>query len=225
MYIVIAGGGMVGGSLASRLLENKHDVVLIDQDKDVCDRMYAETGGIAVNGNCANIEILKEAGVSKADVVVAATGNDANNLAFAILAKSFGVEQIIARMRDPEYKKAYSLAGVNKMVRVTDLMVNNIMMDIEKPQVRRVTTIGGGKANIFMVVVPQDAHAAGMNIEAIAKNRKFPSQCVFIAVYNQEKEVFSIPRGKQIINSGDELFLISNADDIKKAVDFLTAKK
>jgi trk system potassium uptake protein TrkA len=214
MYIVVNGGGMVGGGLVHRLLDNKHDVVLIEQDKEICDKLYAETGVVAINGSATSIEALNEAGIGKADVVVAATGNDADNLACAILAKSFEVPQIIVRMRDPAYKNAYRVAGVHSIVRVTDMMVSQIMMDIENPQVRRITTIGGGKADIF----------SGKSVKDIVGSRRFPSQCVFIAVYNQQTEEFSIPRGKQVINEGDELFLISTAENIKKAVDLLTAK-
>ncbi|MGD2094159.1 MAG: TrkA family potassium uptake protein [Phycisphaerales bacterium] len=224
MYIVVTGGGMVGGGLVRRLLDNKHDVVLIERQKDICDKLYAETGVIAINASATSIEALSEAGIAKADVVVATTGNDSDNLACAILAKSFDVPQVIVRMRDPAYKNAYRVAGVHSIVRVTDLMVSQIMMDIEHPQVRRITTIGGGKANIFMIIVPERAKVAGKSIQDIVGNRHFPSQCVFIAVYNQQTEEFSIPRGKQVINEGDELFLISTAEDIKKAVDFLTAR-
>jgi trk system potassium uptake protein TrkA len=225
MYIVVVGGGMVGGGLVHRLLDNKHDVVLIEQHKELCDKMYAETGVVAINGSATSIEALNEAGIKKANVLVAATGSDADNLACAILAKSFDVPQVIVRMRDPAYKNAYKVAGVNSIVRVTDMMVSQIMMDIENPEVRRITTIGGGKANIFVVIVPERAKAAGKSVQDIVGSRHFPSQCIFIAVYNQQTEEFSIPRGKQVINEGDELFLISTAENIKKAVDFLTAKK
>jgi trk system potassium uptake protein TrkA len=225
MYIVVAGGGMVGGGLVHRLLDNKHDVVLIEQHKDLCDRMYAETGVIAINGSATNIEALNAAGIKKANVLVAATGSDADNLACAILAKSFDVPQVVVRMRNPAYKNAYKVAGVNSIVRVTDMMVSQMMMDIENPEVRRVTTIGGGKANIFVVIVPERAKVAGKSVADIVGSRHFPSQCIFIAVYNQQSEEFSIPRGMQIINENDELFLISTAENIKKAVDFLTAKK
>jgi trk system potassium uptake protein TrkA len=224
MYVVVAGGGMIGGGLVRRLLDNKHDVVLIDQDKEVCDKLYAETGVVAVNGNVTSIDALNDAGVRKADVVVASTGSDASNLACAIFAKSFDVSQIIVRMRDPAYKNAYIVAGASTIVRVTDLTVSQMMMDIENPEVRRITTIGGGKADIFVVNVPERAKVADKSVEDIVGSRHFPSQCVFVAVYNQEKEEFSIPRGKQVINEGDELFLISAAENIKKAVDFLTAK-
>jgi trk system potassium uptake protein TrkA len=224
MYIVITGGGMVGGGLVRMLLDNKHDVVLIEQNKDICDKLYAETGVVAINASATSIEALNEAGISKADVLVAATGQDADNLACAILAKSFEVPQIIVRMRDPAYKNAYIVAGVHSIVRMTDLMVGQIMMDIENPQVRRITSIGGGKADIFLVIVPEHAKVAGTSIQDIVGSRHFPSQCVFIAVYNKQTEEFSIPRGQQVINEGDELFLISTVDNIKKAVDLLIAK-
>lgn len=224
MYIVVAGGGMVGGGLVRKLLDNKHDVVLIERDKEICDRLYAETGVVAIAGGATSIGSMIEAGIKKADVFVAATGSDADNLACAILAKSFEVPQVIVRMRDPAYKNAYVVAGVNSIVRVTDLMINQMMMDIENPQVRRITTIGGGKADIFIVTVPERAKVAGKSVKDIVDSRHFPSQCVFIAVYNKQTEEFSIPRGNQVINEGDELFLISAAENIKKAVDFLTAQ-
>jgi len=225
MYVLVTGGGMVGGGLVRRLLDNKHDVVLIEQCKELCDKLYAETGVVAINASATSIEALNEAGIRKADVVVAATGNDTDNLACAILAKSFEVPQIIVRMRDPAYKNAYRVAGVHSIVRVTDLMVSQVMMDIENPEVRRITTIGGGKADVFLVIVPERAKVAGRSVQDIVGSRQFPSQCVFIAVYNHETEEFSIPRGKQVINEGDELFLISTAENIKKAVDLLTARK
>jgi len=225
MYIIVTGGGMVGGGLVRSLLDNKHDVVLIEQHKELCDKLYAETGVVAITGGATSIQALDEAGIKKADVVVAATGSDADNLACAILAKSFDVPRIIVRMRDPAYKNAYIVAGVSSIVRVTDLMVNQIMMDIENPEVRKITTIGGGKADIFIATVPDGAKIAGKSIKDIVGSRHFPNECTFIAIYDQRTEEFSIPRGKQIINEGNELFLISAAENIKKAVDFLTAKK
>lgn len=223
MYVVVAGGGMVGGRLVRRLLEKKHDVVMIETDREICNRLYAETGVVAVAGKASRIEVLKEAGVEKADVMVVATPDDAENLACAILARSLKVPRVIVRMRDPNYENAYEVAGVNKIVRVTDLMVNQMLMEIENPKIRRITTIGGGRANIFMLIVPKGAKVAGHTIRDIAGNKAFPSQCVVIAVFAEEKGEFSIPRGEQVINEGDELFLISTAENIRRVAEFLTA--
>ena len=224
MYIIVAGGGLVGGVLIGKLLDNKHDVVLVEQNKALCDKHYAESGVVAINGGATSIEALIEAGIQKTDVLVAATGSDADNLACAILAKSFDVPRIIVRMRNPAYKNAYRVAGVDSIIRVTDLMVSQMMMDIENPEVRRITTIGGGKADIFVIIVPEQAKVAGKSIKDIVSSRHFPSECVFIAVFNEKTEALAIPRGEQIINEGDELFLVSTTENIRKAVDFLTAK-
>lgn len=224
MYIIVAGGGMVGGGLIQRLLESKHDVVLIEKDKELCEKLYAQTGVVAINGGGNQIGVLKEAKISKADVFVAATGSDADNLAAAILAKSFDVPQIIVRMRDPDYVNAYRVAGVDSIVRVTDLMVNQMLMEIEKPEVQKITTIGSGKVDIFRLIVPEGAKVSGKSIKDITSSRKFPAQCTFVAVYNKQKDEFMIPRGSQVIEEGDELYFISAAEDIKAASDFITGK-
>lgn len=77
-------------------------------------------------GNATDIDVLKEAGVGKCDMAVGATWSDADNLVFAILAKSLGVPNVIVRMSSPDYEEAYRLAGVSAIVRVTDLMINQI---------------------------------------------------------------------------------------------------
>lgn len=225
MYIVIAGGGLIGGDLARQLLEKKHDIVVIDQSKEVCDNLYAETGVIAVNGPMASMAVLREAKLDKADVAVAATGRDTDNLTFALLAKSEGVPHTIVRMRNPDYEKAYREAGVSRIIRVTDLMVNQMIMDIEHPAVRRLTTIGGGKADVFVIDVPEGAQIAGRQVHEIAQTPGFPHECVFIAAYNHKTDEFVIPRGEQVIREGDELFLISSALDIKPAVNIITARR
>jgi trk system potassium uptake protein TrkA len=222
MYIIVAGAGMVGGELARNLVTKKHDVVVIDHDKGTCDRLYAEIGVIAINGKATRIDSLNEAGAEKADVVVTAMGNDVDNLACAILAKSLGVPQIVARMRDPAYEDAYRLAGAQSIIRVTNLMINEMMMDIEQPAVRRIMTIGGGRGEIFMVVIPQDAKVSGKTVADIARHSAFPDQCVVIAIYSQAEEEISFPRGDHVINEGDEVFLISPTEDVKRAADFLT---
>ena len=222
MYVIVAGAGIVGGDLASKLVEKKHDVVVIDMDKEACDRLYSEIGVVAVNGNAARISTLKESGIEKAEVLVAAMGNDVDNLSCAILAKSLGVPQIIVRMRNEAYENAYRLAGITSIVRVADLMINEMMMEIEQPDVRRIMSIGGGRGEIFMVTIPQDARIAGKSVGEITKESRFPQQCVFIATYSQEVEEYTYPRGEHVINGGDQVFLIAPTADVKRAADFLT---
>ena len=225
MYIIVAGAGIVGGELARRLLENKHDVVVVDKDREACDKLYAETGAVVVCGKVSRIEVLREAGIGKADVLVAATADDAENLICTILARSNGVPRVVARMRDPAYESALKQAGAESLVRVTDMMVSQMVTEVEQPDVRNITAIGGGKANIFMVTVPREGSVVGRSVAEVATSSSFPGECVFVAVYNPENNEFAIPRGNRVIGGGDQLFLIANAEDIKKASDFLRRQK
>ncbi len=224
MYVVIAGGGLVGGGLARELLVKKYDVVIIDPDQKQCDKLYTEIGIVAVCGYASRIEVLKDAGIEKADIMVAATAHDTENLACAILAKSMDVPLIIARMRDKNYENAYKVAGVHTIVRVTDMMINQMIMEIENPQVRKITSIGGGRANIFAIRIPKGAGVAGKKVKEIVQESNFPAECVFMAVYNHEEDIFSMLRGFQSINEGDEIFLTAPTSEIKKVVDIMTAR-
>ncbi|MBC8377732.1 MAG: TrkA family potassium uptake protein [Planctomycetes bacterium] len=222
MRILIAGGGMVGGQLARRLLENKYDVILIDKDKELCDRMYAETGVVVICGSVTNVDVLKEARMETADVLFAVTVNDADNLACAILAKSFGVKKIVARMRNPEYEKAYKLAGVDTVIRVTDLMVGQMMMEVECPDVQRISSIGDGRVGIFRILISEGGRANGQCISDIAQNEAFPKQCVIGAVFSPADEHFHIPRGNSVLKGGDQVFLVADDANAQKAIRFLT---
>ena len=84
---MIAGGGLIGKGLAQRLVQQKHDVVVIDQDPNVCEEIYAKYGAISIQGNATDLETLESAGIERCEVAVAAMRNDADNLAFALLAK------------------------------------------------------------------------------------------------------------------------------------------
>jgi len=76
-----------------------------------------------------------------------------------------------------------------------------------------------------MVVVPKGARVAGKSIREIASMEAFPAQCIFIAVYSEERGQFNIPRGEQVIHEGDELFLIASAENIKKVDEFVSSIK
>ena len=76
MYVVIAGGGLIGGSLARKLAANRHDVVVVERDKSVCEEIAARIGVLSINGPATSIEALEEAGIQKADVAIGALPRD-----------------------------------------------------------------------------------------------------------------------------------------------------
>ncbi len=154
MYVVIAGGGVLGGSLARRLVENRHDVVVIERDQAVCEFVSSRIGALAIHGVATDIEVLEEAGIERADVAVGALPTDADNLSFIVLARNFEVPRIMARMRAPRYKAAYKIAGATTCINVGEFFVNQLVLEIEQPTLHQVATFGNGKAAIVVATIP-----------------------------------------------------------------------
>jgi len=222
MFVIVAGAGLIGRAITEMLVQNRHDVVVIDLAREVCETVHAETGAMTIHGSVANIQVLEEAGALKADAMVCLMRNDADNIACALLSKSLKIPRIIARLRDPRYEDAYKLAGVTTIVRMADLLLNQIMTEIEQPKVQRIITLRGGKAQIYAVKIPASAKSVGMAIREITQRKSFPSECVFTGIYRQAKGDFLIPRGNHVLREEDVVFLVSTSQHIKKATDFLT---
>lgn len=95
-------------------------------------------------------------------------------------------------------------------------------MEIEQPKVKKIMTLGGGKAEIYAAKIPEGAKRAGVTIKEIAQKKNSPSECLFIGLYKEEKGEFLIPRGSHVVDEGDMVFLLSRSQFIKRVTDFLT---
>jgi trk system potassium uptake protein TrkA len=137
MYVVVAGGGHMGSHLASRLVSEGHDTVVIDVDRLVTDRIFTERGLAAIHGSATDMGVLEQAGIKRADVAVAMTGRDSDNLSFCLLARYFGVPRILARMLDPKYEMPYRLVGATKIHSAAEVLVNSFLTSIEYPPDQR----------------------------------------------------------------------------------------
>ena len=225
MYIVIAGGGLVGRALARKLIAKRHDVVVIDRDREVCEYIYTRLGAVAINGSATSIDTLEDAGIKKADVAVALLHLDADNLAFSVLAKNFEVPRVIVRMRNKKYEQAYRMGGVSKIISITDVFVNELSLEIEQPELEQVAVLGPGKASLVIAQIPQDSPIDGKTIAEIVKDRRFPKNCVLAGIFRSDTEEFVFPRGNVAIRAGDRVFLAATSDDVQKAADCLGLKR
>lgn len=225
MFIIVAGAGIIGKEIIKMLVENKHDVVVIDKDKDVCEALYAETGAMTINGNATDLTVLEEAGAAEADVVLCLMRSHADNIACSLLAKSLGVSRIVARLRDPRYEQAYIKAGVTTVASVADLLINRIIMEVEQPEVKQIMTLGGKRAGIYVVTIPVNARSVGRKIMEITVQPEFPRECVFMGIYREEDGTFLIPRGDYAIREEDTIFLISKPEFIGNAANLLIKRK
>ncbi len=221
MRVVIAGAGLVGRGLARRLLADRHDVVVVEANRETCERVYAQIGATMIHGSATAIQILEEAELARADCAAGVMRNDADNLCFALLAKNMGVERTIVRMRDPAYEDVYHMAGVTQVLNIVDLYLNQFTWEIEDPNLREVTSFCKGKASIVFVKVDDRSRAAGQTIATIAQNPAFPDECVVAGIVRADSDDFVIPRGDVRVAAGDRVYLAAGNDNIHKAAKFL----
>jgi len=220
MYIIIAGGGIAGRNLTKNLV-NKHDVIVIEKEQSVAEKIYSRYGAVTVLGSATRIDILKEAGIEKCDVAIAVMRDDADNLSFSLLAKNFGVEKILVRMREPEYENAFEMAGATNIAATMELIVDRFITDIEEPDVRKVASLGDGKAEVSILTIPQESRISGMKISEIVSQKNFPENCVIAGIFDKAQDRYIVPRGNREIFAGNQVFLVASKDDMERAADFL----
>ena len=221
MYIVIAGAGLVGRGLAEKLVSAGHDVVVIDQDKNVCEWIASHLGAMTFHGSATSVDTLEQAGIDKTDVAVATMRVDADNLAFSLLAKSFDVPRVLARLRDQRYESAYKKAGVATTVRIVDVFVGQLLLEIQEPHLHQIATFGAGRASIVVDTVPQEASVSGMTVGQITADENFPAECVITGIYRPGSQTFLVPRSAAEITAGDRVFLVAQRAELRKASKFL----
>ncbi|KXT73543.1 Trk system potassium uptake protein TrkA [Streptococcus sp. DD10] len=107
MKIIVVGGGKVGTALCRSLVDENHDVVLIEQNEEVLKKNTKRFDIIGIKGNGANFKILEQADVEHCDIFIALTEYDEVNMVSAVLAKKMGAKETIVRVRNPEYSNAY----------------------------------------------------------------------------------------------------------------------
>jgi trk system potassium uptake protein TrkA len=131
MYVLVAGGGKIGYYLARSLLNDGHEVLIIERDRRRADSIAEDLGSVVLRGDACEASTLAEAGAARADVVVAATGDDEDNLVICQLAqRKFNAGRTVARINNPKNRRIFNLLGLDVAVSVTELILTQIQQQL-----------------------------------------------------------------------------------------------
>jgi trk system potassium uptake protein TrkA len=225
MRIVMAGAGIAGRRLVAQLAEERHDVAVIDLNRDLCEAISTEFGVVAICGNATDLATLEEADIEHADVAVALLRSNADNLAFCLLARGTGVERIIARMPNPKYRMAYERAGVTSIVDVAGLFVDRLFLEIEHPPVHQVASIADGKGAVIWVEVAESSAACARPLDEIRSDRQFPRGCVVAGLLRSDTDRLLFPTGRDRLLAGDHVLLVGTIDGLTRASELFGEKR
>ncbi|HEY7101817.1 MAG TPA: TrkA family potassium uptake protein [Mycobacteriales bacterium] len=207
MRVAIAGAGGVGRSIARELIENEHDVMLIERDPDKVDPGRVPQAEW-LQADAAELASLEEARLQDCDVVISATGDDKVNLVVSLLAKTeFAVRRVVARINHPDNEWLFTEAwGVDVAVSTPRVMVALVEEAVSVGDVVRLMTFRQGQANLVEITLPKGAPVVG---QAVADMR-LPRDSALTAIVRGSRVV--IPSPEEPLEEGDELLFVAVQD-------------
>lgn len=209
MFVVIVGGGRTGTQLAFLLMEQKHEIRLIEHRPEVLARLHRELPTeVIYEGNGVEIDVLDQAGIRSANVVAACTTNDEDNLVICYLArKCFGVPRTIARVNDPRSAWLFDeLFCVDVALNQSSIMASLIEEEMSLGDMMTLLKLRRGEYSLVEEKIPPGAPAVGVEL----KNLGLTDECVIAAIIRQGKMV--MPRGASRFEAGDEVLAITDRE-------------
>ena len=209
MRVVVTGGGAVGRHLSVDLVERGHEVTLIEQDRGLVEKLQAWAPKVNVmHGDACEPTMLEEAELSAADVLVAATGDDEDNLVLSLLAKQeFAVPRVIARVNHPKNEWLFNENwGVDLSVSTPHLITALVEEAVTVGRLVRILQFEGGQARLVEVTLAEDSPV----IDRALKDIDVPRNATVVAIVRQEHVV--MPRGDSVFEAGDEVLAMVTPD-------------
>jgi trk system potassium uptake protein TrkA len=212
MFILIVGGGKVGSYLTRALINQGHEVVVvekIERKAKALDTLIDRQ--VTVVGDGCDPFVLEAAGVARADVVVADTGDDEDNLVVLLLTKKKSKARCIARVNNPRNKQIFdSLDGSDP---VTVISSTEIILDVLNEHVNAASysaaletmhLFGRGNLSLVRISLPEDSPAAGQHLADIA----LPRNSVIVAIERESADEIVIPTGDTLLRAGDRIVAV-----------------
>lgn len=217
MYIVVGGGGKVGYYLARELVEGGHEVLVVERDGRKCEQISDELGDIVLRGDVCEVSVLERAGTGRAEVYIAVTGDDEDNLVSCQVAKHrFQVPRTIARINNPKNENIFLALGIDSTVSSTTAVMSQIEQRIPSHPLISLLALKGGGLEIVEVQVPSDAAVIGRRLGDVA----LPAHSIICLVIREQGDP-QVPTADTVFQAGDELVAVTpreHEEDLRMAL-------
>lgn len=215
MKIVIVGNGKIGSKLTSLLVKENHDVTVIDNKPEALTKTINTQDAMCIEGNGATVDVLNEAGVGKAGMLIATTVNDELNMLCCLIAKKLGVKKAISRVRNPEYFKQIDLIkeeiGLSMVINPEQTAANEISRILIFPTATKVEVFEKGRLELVEHKISENSPLIGYSLQEIYKKLKIK---FLICAVQRESGIF-IPSGDFIIRAGDRISIAATHKEIE----------
>ena len=205
MYAIIVGAGKVGGNLARELLAKDHEVTLIESSRARYLVMEEEFEHVVQYGDATELWVLERAGIQRADLVIAVTGDDEDNMLVCQVAKEkYLCDRIIARVNNPRNHDHFRLLGIQPAVSATDLILRLIEHEVPRYGLVHLLALEEERLEIIELEVTANAPTVGEKVGDIS----LPEGSLIISVLREGGGF--VPKPDTVIEAGDEVLLVLN---------------
>jgi trk system potassium uptake protein TrkA len=203
VYVVIAGAGKVGWNLARELIAKDHEVTVIESDRSRYLTVEQELEHAIQYGDATELWVLERAGINRADLTTAVTGDDEDNILICQIAKEkYLCSRIIARVNNPRNRQYFDLLGIQPAVSATDLILRLIEHEVPSYGLVHLLDLRDEQLEIIEVEVGQGAPAAGMKVADV----ELPDGSLIISLLRNGRGF--VPNSDTVIDAGDEVLLV-----------------
>ncbi len=207
MYVIVVGGGKVGYYLTQTLLSDGYEVLLIERDASKVESFVEQFGAVVIAGDGAEAATLMSAGAARADVVIAVTGEDEDNLVICQMAKrKFQVGRTIARVNNPKNERLFRLLGIDVTVSQTNYILNLIEQSIPEASFVHLLSLRHADLAIVEAKITESSAVAHKAIGEI----EFPVNCVVVAVDRGPHLIVPTPATE--LEPGDDIIAVAHVD-------------
>ena len=215
MYIVITGINTLSRKLVDRL-EGRHDLVVIDEDEDKCERLYSSSGATVINRSPSSLTALEDAGVTQADILIATQKDDNENMVVCSLSKKYGVPKVVSRMEDDEYFEAFQIIDA-QAIGHTDLLLSEFLSAVEHPYLVKLANLPGNR-EVLKAQIKEESSLIGKTVKQMRHRKKFPEDATIASVVKEEETLRAETETE--LEENDSIILIGNEEQKQKLDNF-----
>lgn len=208
MYLIIVGAGDIGSQLIDIAIAAGNEVVVVERDEARADLTAGEHDCLVINADATVKETLEDAGANRADGIISTTEQDATNVMVCLLAKEFDIPSILSVVHNPEHMNLFRQIGVNTMENPQELIAEHLYRSVSRPAIVDYLRIGD-TAEVFEIVVTDDAPIAGKTLTAAADEGLITDDMLVVAVERESADEPITPRGNTEIHADDLLTVYS----------------
>jgi trk system potassium uptake protein TrkA len=203
MYVILVGAGKVGWNLARELLEKGNEVTLIESDRDRYLTVEQELEHNIQYGDASELWVLERAGISRADMVIAVTGDDEDNMLICQVAKEkYLVDRIIARVNNPRNREWFDLLGIRPFVSATDLILRLIEHEVPEYGLVHLLDLPQERLEIIEMLLADDSRVTGQRVGDL----EMPEGTLLISVLREGRGF--VPGQDTVLEAGDEVLAV-----------------